>query len=67
MRLEGVEKLAGRCRKRTVIEGEDHLMVGKWERARIALEPDFEAPLRADGQDSRGAERSFLASRRKLW
>ena len=45
LRLQRVEKLAGGCRKRTVIEGEHHLMVGKRERARIGLEPDFEAAL----------------------
>ena len=62
--LQRVEKLAGGSRKRAVIEGEHHLMVGERKRARIALEPDLEAALRADRQDPRGAERGFLARRR---
>ena len=41
----------------TVVEGQDHLVVGERDRARIGLQADLEAALRSDRDDAGRAER----------
>src|SRR6185312_3644857 len=61
---EGVQDLRRRPGGRAVVEGEDDLMVGEWNRLGISLEADFQTAFSADFEHPRGSEAAWPAIRR---